>query len=214
MSCTTDEYIFSELSDTAKQKAREEFTSGDYPKYEWWDGVYEDANRVAKILGLDIESSRTTKKGHRVTDIEISFSGFWSQGDGASFEGSYQLNPKAVDEINEYCCDEKLIRIATELTMMQITRRLTGAAPLTANISKSGRYSHSGSMNIEVNSEYEDDEHCQISLSLEHQFTQLMRDFADWIYRSLENEHDHLTSDEYVEERLAEEKFDVDGVLI
>lgn len=203
-------FTFSELSDTAKQKARDAYTSGDYLYDEWWDSVYEDANRVAKILGLDIESTRVLKKGGTVLDIDISFSGFWNQGDGASFKGSYQFNPKAVEEINEYCNDEKLVRIATALTMMQLTQRLQGLEPFSATIKRSGNYSHSNTMNFDIHDWGID----EIGEPDEDQFAQLMRDFADWIYSSLETEHDHLTSDEVVDERLDEEKFDVDGVII
>ena len=42
----------------------------------------------------------------------------------------------------------------------------------------------------------------------------LMRRFADWIYKSLENEHDYLTSDEVVTESLADLLFDEDGTVI
>ena len=48
----------------------------------------------------------------------------------------------------------------------------------------------------------------------EDAFAQLMRDFADWIYKTLEAEHDWLTSDEVVDEALAEETFDEDGAVI
>jgi hypothetical protein len=49
---------------------------------------------------------------------------------------------------------------------------------------------------------------------LEDDVTQLMRDFADWIYKNLEAEHDYLTSDECIDQYLAEEKFDADGDMI
>jgi hypothetical protein len=49
---------------------------------------------------------------------------------------------------------------------------------------------------------------------LEDDVTQLMRDFADWIYKNLEAEHDYLTSDECIDQYLAEEKFDSLGQVI
>ena len=39
--CTTV-YQFPELSDAAKEKAREWYRT-DHPDWEWWDGVYEIA---------------------------------------------------------------------------------------------------------------------------------------------------------------------------
>ena len=208
--CECREYTFSELSETAKQSARNKYTSGDYPHDEWWDNVYEDANCIAKILGLDIESTRTLKNGKCVLDVDINFSGFCSQGDGACFKGYYRFNPKAVDEINAYCIDGKLIRIATELTAMQCTQRLKGCEPFSATIRQSGNYSHSNSMGFDIQDWGID----EIGEPDEDQFAQLMRDFADWIYKTLEAEHNYLMSDEVVDERLAEEKFDVDGVCL
>ena len=207
--CTPEqtEFKFSELSDTAKQNARNNFTSRDCPYDDWWDSVYEDANRIAKILGLDIESTRVLKSGGTVLDIDINFSGFWSQGDGASFRGRYCFNPKAVDEINAYCNDAELIRIATEITGMQITQRLRGNEFFGAAISTSGNYSHPGSMKLDIDDWGID----EIGAPDEEQLLRLMRDFADWIYRSLETEHDYLTSNEIVDEALAEDIFDEYG---
>lgn len=203
-------YTFEELSESAKQRAREDHTSGDYPGYDWWDGVYEDANRIAKILGLDIESTHVLKGGGTVLDIDISFSGFCSQGDGASFRGSYTFNPKAVKEINTYCNNVELIRIASELTVMQTTQRLKGLDYFTASVTRSGNYDHSGCMSVEIHN-WGIDEIGEVD---ENQFAKLMRDFADWIYKTLEAENDHLMSDEVVDGYLEQEKFDEDGVMV
>jgi hypothetical protein len=42
-------YKFDELSDTAKDKARDWYLDWG-PDYEWWDSVYEDANMVGLII--------------------------------------------------------------------------------------------------------------------------------------------------------------------
>lgn len=203
-------YDFSELSDDAKEKARDVFRSNGYPFWDWWDSVFEDVNAIAKILGLDITERKTNKSGRVYDQINIYFSGFWSQGDGASFAGRYQYNPRAVDEIIAYCSDDELIRIATELTVMQTTQRLLGLDHFHARITTSAGYCHSGSMDFEID-DYGSDEIGEVD---EDKFAQLMRDFADWIYKVLEKEHDHFMSDEVVDEELAEEKFDEDGIRV
>ena len=71
---TINVYSFDELSEQAKEKAREWFRAGTLD-YEWWDGVFEDAKRVGALIGIGID--------------DIRFSGFWSQGDGASLSGTY-----------------------------------------------------------------------------------------------------------------------------
>lgn len=209
------EFAFNELSDVAKQKARETYCSSDYPYNEWWDGVYEDANRMAKKLGLDITTTKQSKQtGRAYREISIYFSGFYSQSDGASFEGSYCYNPRAIDEIKAERNDETLITLAEQLAFLQITRRLLGYEPFSATITISRHYSHSNTMNVEVNSEDEEDDHSQVSEELEETITQLFKEFADWIYSSLKNEYDYLYSDECVDEHLDEEIFDIDGQVI
>lgn len=209
---------FAELSEKAKENARNKLRySEHYLRHEWWDGVYEDAARVATILGLDIMESRRSRNGKSFLDPAINFSGFSSQGDGACFHGEYAFNPKAVEEIKAYCSDAELLRITTGLMTLQLTRRLLGLEPFSATITTSGRYSHSGSMSVEVTSEGIDadsGEPEEIDEGLEDEVTQLMRDFADWIYKSLEAEHDHLMSDDVVDEQLVDENFDEFGVLI
>jgi len=204
---------FSELSEEAKEHARKEYTSGDYPGYDWWDYTYEDAVRMAKILGIEISTTAyTTSRGETYHTPDISFSGFCSQGDGACFEGSYSFNPGCVKEIISETNNAELICIATELYTMQLARRMQGLEYFSASISTSGRYSHSGTMSVTVN--IEDDEDNELGIqNLENEVTQLMRGFADWIYKQLESENDWHYSDEYVDERLNESDmaFDADG---
>ena len=50
----TTVYQFDELSDKAKEKAREWYRSGAL-EYEWWESTYEDAAQVGlKITGFDL----------------------------------------------------------------------------------------------------------------------------------------------------------------
>ncbi len=51
---STTVYTFDELSDEAKEKARNWYREGSYD-YEWWESVYEDAASIGlKITGFDI----------------------------------------------------------------------------------------------------------------------------------------------------------------
>jgi hypothetical protein len=212
------EFKFSELSNSAKETARDVHRYDDIQD-DWWDYIYEDAVRMGGMLGIEISKTwhapnNPSRKGYET--IDISFSGFGCQGDGASFEGNYRYAPEVIANVVSETTDEELLRIAQELTLLQLTRRLQGLESFSATIRTSGNYSHSGTMNIEVNSEDEDNEHINVSEDLGDNVTQLMRDFADWIYKHLEAEHDYLTSDEYVDERLNEgdDLFDEDGVII
>lgn len=205
-------FKFSDLSESAKQKARDDYTSRDYPYDDWWDSTYEDFDRIATILGVEIETStRNSAFGKRTYAYQhIYFSGFWSQGDGASFEGTFRFNAKAPEEIRAYCNDEELFRIADALGLIQITARIQGKElPDLVTISTSSNsYSHSGNMRVTWNLITDGEE-----ADIEGALLQLMRDLADWLYASLEKEHDYLMSNEVVDGHLDELCFDADGDL-
>lgn len=211
------EFKFSELSDDAKEKARDAYRYGrDYPYDEWWDAVYEDAVRMGGMLGITITTrKRKTTRGHEYQETGISFSGFSSQGDGASFKGNYRFKEDAIEQITKECNDGELLRIASELTLLQVTRRLQGHEPVQAAISASGSYCHSGTMNIELDA-WDDDrsDDNEVYTEAEVTVTQLMKDFADWIYKRLEEENDYLMSDDVVDQALDDDLFDEDGCMI
>jgi hypothetical protein len=203
------EFKFEELSERAKQKAREEYTSGDYPGYDWWDGVYEDAVRIGQMLGIEIgTTTHVSTKGRNYTTTNIWFSGFDSQGGGACFDGDYRYAPDAAKHIDQETNDEELLRIAKELTLMHVTQRLQGLEYFTAAIH--------AERNNSIRTEIRDWGVDEVGELDEKAFAQLMQDFADWIYARLEDENDYLYSDEYVDERLSENDcvFDESGVMI
>lgn len=208
---------FDELSETAKQHARNEHTGKGYLDYDWWDCTYEDAVWMAAILGITISTTSHAgrKPGATYLTTDISFSGFCSQGDGACFEGDYEFAPDAIAKITAETNDEELLRIATELYLLQLARRMSGLEPFSASIKTSGRYSHSGTMDVSVSADDDDGGSGEDGgvQKLEGPVQRLMRDFADWIYKQLETQYDWLLSDECVDEALKELAFDEDGNL-
>lgn len=202
-------YKFEDLSDTAKDHARENYTNDNYLDYDWWDGVFEDAVHVAELLGITIDQRvYKTMSGKSRSEPNISFSGFSSQGDGVSFSGDYRYNPEAVEQVTAYCNDVELIRIAQGLILMQLTQRLLGFDFFPATISGShwGQTVQATIVDDGIDDVGEPDEEC---------FRQLMQDFADWIHNQLETTYDWLMSDECVDGYLRDGlEFDEDGVVI
>lgn len=202
-----------ELTPKVRGKVVETFRYTDVEVDEWYDCVYEDVKNIAPLLGIDLIS----KDGRPL----IFFSGFCSQGDGASFRGDYKPRATAIEDITQHAPeDTTLIEIARELTAFQITMRVQYGAEVEARIyTRDWKYSHSMTMGIEhINFVGADcnpfvDE-AQPTAAEEQTLLSLMRRFADWIYKSLENEHDYLTSDEAVAESLADLLFDEDGAVI
>lgn len=194
-------FTFDELSDEAKEKARE-WWRYDGLNYEWWDGAYQDAENVAKILGIDFGS-----KGRNTPAIY--FSGFCSQGDGASWEGDYSYSKGAAKHIRGYAPnDTELHAIADRLQVIQ--KRYF--YQLSATVSKRGMYEHSGTMYVDVSHNRLD----YAQNDAEEEITACLRDFADWIYSRLEGEYEYLMSDECVDECITmnEWEFDRDGDVI
>lgn len=196
---------FDQLSERAKEKAREKGREH-VCCYGWWDNVYEDAIHMGSLMGISIDA-----RG-------LNFSGFSSQGDGASFSGRYEYTPNATEKITAECGgqDLELIRIASELTAFQIANRMQYETTVSARIRQDGRASHSMTMNIEIMFDARNDVWPnftdEIFDDLSETLLTLMRDFADWIYKQLEAEYDYLNSDEYIDKILNDGVlFDEDG---
>ena len=117
--CTTV-YQFPELSDAAKEKARSWYRElGPYD--DWWDAVYEDFERVCDILGVSLKTRPVRLMGGGTREKPcIWFSGFWSQGDGAAFEGYLSHAKGATTSIRDYAPqDTTLHGIADRLQAIQ-----------------------------------------------------------------------------------------------
>lgn len=187
-------YQYDELSPEAQAKARDWYREGCLD-YDWWDGCYEDFMRIAEILGVEIDTS-----GRGGTPM-IFFSGFYHQGSYAGFHGTYSYKKGSAKAIRAYCNDEELIRIADALQDVQ--RR--NFYSLVARVS----LSNYGNLRVEV----EDKEDPYREIAEESDLRELVGDLAHWLYKTLQNEYEWLTSDEEVAESIRnnEYEFDEDG---
>jgi hypothetical protein len=116
----TTVYAFDELSDPAKETARawHRETGLDHA---WHEFVYADFEAVCAILGVNLRTSpvRLMGGGSR-PEPHIFFRGFWSQGDGACFEGAYAYERRARTRIKQHAPqDPELHRIADILQTIQ-----------------------------------------------------------------------------------------------
>lgn len=184
-------YQFDELSDKAKEKAREWYRDGQLD-YDWWEFVYELADTAAKHLGIDIDR----KDKHTPA---IYFSGFWSQGDGACFEGSYRYKKgwrsALLHEFGPGDTLNELLSIGQSLQAAQARQFYK----LEATCWCHGSYQHSGCMSVDVT--HADSLYRDVG-DAEDELRDALRAFADWVYDCLESEHDWLTDDEQVDESI------------
>ena len=170
---------------------------------EWYDSAYgmfvEDC--AEKGIEVDTHTIRTVggKQAHRRS---IYFSGFWSQGDGACFDG----------RVNDWTKFFEAMKRPDLITLYQKTDE-----GLTLTWSHEGRYYHENCVSFSgelcLDNPHDDDEdpllHAAWDIAyeegyvfdkLEETFAEFVRDLMRDLYKSLEEEHDYLTSDEAIAE--------------
>ena len=191
-------YAIEELSEAAKERARAWYR-GTCLDHEWYDAVYHDFEAICGILGVTLRTSPVRLVGGGTRDKpHIFFRGFSSQGDGASFEGSFHHAKGAARAIRAYAPkDNGLHRIADNLQSAQSKNFYQ----LNATIQRRGRYCHEYAMTIEV--ERDSPTWQPMTDGAEDTVTEALRDLAPWLYRQLEREYEHLTSDAAVDEAIA-----------
>ena len=188
-------YTYEELSDDAKEKARDWYRSIDDANF-WAEFVIDNAKEVAALMGWEID--------------KIYWSGFSCQGDGACFTGMMRYKKGCAKFVKAYTNDEELNRIAKAWQDLQ--RRNFYA--LRASVKHRGHYSH------EMCTEFE----CEDTRSnygwmqnpeAEDDIKEIARDFMRWIYKRLESEYEYSVSDEAVEENIIanEYEFTEDGKI-
>ena len=190
-------YRFDELPEAGKEDARVWYREGAFD-HDWYDAVYENFQRIAEILGIRLRTRTSRLMGGGTSEIPcIWFNGFWSQGDGAAWEGSYAFSKGASSAIRSYAPkDRELHRIADALLAIQ--RR--NFYQLQADVRHCGNYYHAFTMDISVTRESPFGQ--DLTEDAANTITDLLRDLARWLYRQLEQEYEYLFSDAAVDEAL------------
>ena len=217
MDTTTESLAFQQLSNYAKQKVIEKYGQ---PPDDWYEEIYARAKEDAPARGFNID--------------EIHFSGFYSQGDGASWTGyidlatflAYHNKPDAADYA-QYVVLAELIK--------------DGWCEGHLVISRNGfYYNHSGTMRsdgIDDRIHYAEDDsvvdrgilgganvrELAKSIGTDELFNELdnwtlhkAQKYADEIFKQLKEEYEAYTSDEYFIDLcdINGWRFDNNGTLI
>jgi len=191
-------FTIDELSGAARENARIWYRQTGLHD-DWYDFVYEDFETICQIIGVTLATTPVRLYGGGTRDKpQIYWSGFHCQGDGASFAGRYSYARGAARAIRAHAPnDAELHRIADELQAVQ--RR--NFYQLTASIRQQGRYCHEYAMAIEV--ERDSPTWQPPTDGAEDAVIEALRDLARWLYRQLQSEYEHQTSDETVDEALS-----------
>lgn len=211
----TKVFQFGELSDSAKEKAREWYRRCQDGDNFYAESVYEDAAQIADLMGLDIRTRRVNLRGGGTRyDPCIYYRGFSSQGDGACFEGAWRAGDVKVGGVKDYASqDAELHRIAKEFE--DIAKAFPNGY---FKVAHSGHYyhEHCTSFDFELSPDLDDDAGRTNEASIEEAeeaLKEAAKDFMRWIYKSLEQAWEWENADEQVDESIIanECEFEEDG---
>lgn len=150
----------------------------------WYDSLIEDffCDTICPHFGLSVSYK------------DVGFSGFWNQGDGASFTGLFYLCDVSPTELKA--------ALPTEVELHQLVEELAELAEahpkIQGSISRmSSLYSHSNTMTI---GDYSSDEgyyneETEAFADAEVALLSIFRQLADWLYSRLNENYDFYLAD-------------------
>ena len=190
-------YELKELSEAARERARAWYRETCLD-HDWHEFVHEDFETVCGLLGVTLATRPVPLMGGSTRDKpRIWFSGFRSQGDGASFEGVYEYAPGAARAIRAHAPNDAELHAIADM-LRDVQRR--NFYQLAAVIRQRGRYCHEYTMTIEI--ERDSPAGQPMTDDAESAVIDAMRDLARWLYRQLEREYNYQTSDPVVDETI------------
>lgn len=209
-------YSFDELSSEAQENVLDNNRDINVDYDGWEDGVTEEFKEDMKEIGI--------------YDIEISFSGFYSQGDGASFtsedidtrelfnaigiQSDDALNMETDDERAKGQNKEFYDLLDTMEDIGQVERNRIKPEGIRVTIERTdNRHVHYNTVraNVEIWDEPDEwEEPYGFADKLEDTITEYIRELCKDLYRKLETEYDLLTSDDSVKETLIDNDYEFD----
>jgi hypothetical protein len=188
------EFTFDELSQSAKDKACQQYAEH-CMDHEWWEYVYQDFTERCEAAGF--------------MNPKFQFSGFWSQGDGASFSCDFEFRGlKALEFLNKEDHDQ-VLRALFEAKFSGIATDFY----VGGRIKTGWHYSNVGSMTMEdLELRFDDTDRGDINnflflladglnfLVAGGNVLEAARDIANDLYRALEKEYYYMISEEQVAE--------------
>ena len=217
-------YQFDELGDEAKARAREWYREASADDSYWSEYVIEDAATALAHCGFDVRQRPVKLMGGGMRqEPAIYWSGFWSQGDGACFEGAW--SPASIMSAEQFASEYP----GDSPSNVELRRIHAGSVQLAAldptnaiswRCSHTGRYCHEQSVTFSYEDEREPECSCLSSEcegvqpdDIQDEHEENARDAMRWIYSQLEAEYEYRNADEQIDEdiRANEYTFTEDG---
>lgn len=206
---TKQVYKFSELSDKAKAKAVEWYRGLNDQDSDWYEIVYDEADQIADAFGITM---RRKEAGKPNSGPDIMFSGFYSQGDGACFQGRYESpQTPAVEAFAALGIEDATLKaLAARLDALSAKVRLA------TTVKHTGHYYHEYCTDFETErmepEEAGDDfDPYDFEHEDEKELIDILRSFMKWIYRQLEALDEDRNSDETITEILMDSDYEFEA---
>jgi len=209
-------YTFDELSPEAKQNAIDLNRDRNTEYDDWWQPIIEGFVEEMEEIGM--------------TNVECEFSGFYSQGDGASFTGEVNDNDKFLKSVGINLFYPELIGLGNRLSnkIETVVNEISENIRITIERYNSRHYHYNTiSANVEIIGDDDIefdlglDKIMEISVSdicekIEPIITDWAREKSKELYRNLENSYEELRSDETISSDLESGgyTFDENGNII
>lgn len=188
-------YTFDELSDKAKDKARDWWQQCRGP--EDFDFVRDDFVEVASRLGIVVSTSmHRTYGGNERPFPNVYWSLGYSQSDGAAFDGNYSYRKGAAKAVRAYAPQDTVLHgIADRLQEAQAKSRYQATAAIREQ---------RGCISTEVQgAPYEREAYDRWCENVERPIQDAMRALCQWLYNQLRAEDEYQSSDEQIADAMA-----------
>ncbi|MDP9047204.1 MAG: hypothetical protein M3N14_03650, partial [Bacteroidota bacterium] len=200
-------YEFAELSDKAKEKAVKEFADINVND-DWYAYTIEDFKNICETIGITVNTKKTY------------FRGFYSQGDGSTFQAIVNI-PQLVEAVKYHHWKEYAPTLEFGFTIPDLDKRLikliqNESLDISPKITGVERW-YSVTADLSYNLPYTHHQYSRIETELEklEAWLQTVADILNrYLYKSLQAEYEYQTKEETVMEAIEvnEYQFTTDGV--
>jgi hypothetical protein len=164
--------------------------------YDWWDCTYGDFEFDMSLTGIEVD--------------KMMFSGFWSQGDGASFTGRISGTKLFMEHHKLTETYPTVMRLLShgghcDLRVERTSSRYCHEYTVTVHCTHNDHFRHilddSAPLRVAVAERWDEDLDSEIA-ALENTVAGIIRDDCRSLYRKLEEEYNYQTSDDAVWEAI------------
>lgn len=194
-------YQFDELTDEAKEKARQWYRESDDGYY--LDNVISDFSQIAEIIGLELSTrSVPLMNGKTRQEPEVYYSVAYSQGDYAAFTGTWRYEKGSMKALREYAPVDTVLRsILADFNALQ--KRFFYRLAVDCSERRGNQYVNN--VYRRYTSRYDEQ---AVDRETEREAENIVDRLSSWLYTQLRNEVDYQNSDEQVDESIRANEYE------